>query len=97
MSTKVTISVPEEECYGSTNRTSFNGEDIEEVLEAILKSGMKLKMEKSNFGHAKIKFLGYIVLEEGIQTDPKTIKAIAKFPQPENVTDVRKFIGFALY
>ena len=35
--------------------------------------------------------------EEGIKTDPDKIKVLKDWPVPNNVKDVRKFLGFAGY
>ena len=41
--------------------------------------------------------LGHIVSKDGIQTDPKKIEAIEKWPVPKTVTEVRSFLGFMNY
>ena len=40
-------------------------------------------------------FLGYTIDSTGIQPDPHKTEAILKFRQPENVTEVRRFLGMA--
>ena len=42
-----------------------------------------------------MKYLGHIVSEEGIQTDPSKIECLKKWPPPKNIKEVRRFIGFA--
>ena len=36
-------------------------------------------------------------IQSGIQTDPKKVEAIDKWPVPTNVTEVRSFLGFTNY
>ena len=38
-----------------------------------------------------------LYLKNGIQTDPKKVEAIHKWPVPTNVTEVRSFLGFTNY
>ena len=42
-------------------------------------------------------FLGHVVFKDGIQVDPKKIKAIIDWPRPMTVTEVRSFLDLAGY
>ena len=33
-------------------------------------------------------YLGYIILDKGIEMDPKKVQAINKWPTPKNISDV---------
>ena len=44
--------------------------------------------------HAGISYLGHIVSKDRIETGPKKIAAIANWPTPVALTDVRSFHGF---
>ena len=41
----------------------------------------------------QLKFAGFILTDAGYQIDPALTEAIAKFPTPQNVTDLRSFMG----
>jgi hypothetical protein len=41
--------------------------------------------------------LGHLIDNEGIHPDPAMTKAIVKFPRPWNVTQLRAFLGLALF
>ena len=45
----------------------------------------------------EIKYLGHVVSNEGVSTDPDKIKAVTEWPQPTTVTEVRSFLGFVSY
>ena len=64
------------------------------VLETLEKAGITLN-EKCQFSVKSIKFLGHIVTSEGIMVDPEKVEAIVKFPQPQNVADLRRLLGIA--
>ena len=55
------------------------------------------KLSKCDFYRDRIKYLGHIILEEGISVDPEKIEAIVNWPTQRNVTDVRYFMGIAGY
>jgi len=44
-----------------------------------------------------VSFLGHMVSEDGIATDPKKIKAVAEWPVPKTIREVRDFLGLAGY
>ena len=58
---------------------------------------LKLKPSKCELFETSLKYLGHIVSEKGIATDPTKIKAIRNWPVPKTVTDVRSFARFTNY
>ena len=58
---------------------------------------MKLKPCKCEFIKKRIEYLGHIVSEEGILTDPQKVEAVIHWPVPKTVYDVRAFLGFVGY
>ena len=45
----------------------------------------------------EIQYLGHVVSNEGVSTDPDKIKSVTYWPQPTTVTEVRSFLGFVSY
>ena len=43
----------------------------------------------------KLVFAGYVVSADGVHADPTKMEAVASFPDPQNVKDVRSFLGLA--
>jgi hypothetical protein len=56
-----------------------------------------LNPEKCKFASNELAFLGHIINKDGIQTDPDKIEKVKKFPQPQNLTQLRGFLGLASY
>ena len=56
------------------------------VLETLRKEQLYAKLSKWEFWLREVSFLGYFVLEEGIQVDPKKIEVIIEWKPPRNVT-----------
>ena len=67
------------------------------VFEKLKQAGLKLKPSKCEFFKQELTYLGHVVFKEGIQTNPKKVEAICKWPIPTNVTEVRRFLGFTNY
>ena len=70
---------------------------LEQVFQCIEAANLKLNPEKCFFFKDHLKFLGYIVTKDGIQTDPEKIKKIIEYPIPNSITQVRSFLGIASY
>ena len=64
------------------------------VFEKLAKAGLKLKPSMCEFFKKRIKYLGHIVSEEGVSTDPKKVEAVLNWPVPKTVYDVRAFFRF---
>jgi hypothetical protein len=61
------------------------------VLKRLQAAGLKLKPEKCIFFQKSVSFLGHMITEDGIGTDPAKIKAVAEWPIPTCLRDVRAF------
>ena len=66
---------------------------LTEVLQRLQGTGITLNKEKCEFSKTSIKFLGYVIDSDGIQPDPDKVKAILSVKNPQNVGDVRRFLG----
>ncbi|GBM97320.1 Retrovirus-related Pol polyprotein from transposon 17.6, partial [Araneus ventricosus] len=66
---------------------------LRNVFKCIQEAGLTLNSNKCSFGKKKLTILGYLVDEHGIYPDPQKTAALTKFPVPENVSDVRSFLG----
>lgn len=70
---------------------------LEQVFNCIKIAKLRLNPEKCFFFKDHLKFLGYIITKEGIQTDPSKIEKIANYPIPKTIKQVRGFLGLASY
>jgi len=67
------------------------------ILDRLRGAGLKLKPSKCHLLQKTIHFLGHVVSEDGVATDPSKIEAVRDWPEPLNVTEVRAFIGLCSY
>ena len=70
---------------------------LEEVFERLKKANLTLKSSKCHFFQKQVEFLGHIVDQQGIHTDPKKIEAISNWSVPKRVKEVRAFLGITGY
>ncbi|XP_040195270.1 LOW QUALITY PROTEIN: uncharacterized protein LOC120928229 [Rana temporaria] len=70
---------------------------LEKVLKRLHEEGLKLSLEKCQFCLPSVTYLGHVVSAEGISTDPKKLEAVASWPRPRNITELRSFLGFCSY
>ena len=70
---------------------------IEEILQRLKNANLVLKPSKCHFFKRQVEFLGHIVSQKGVETDPKKIKDVKEWPIPRRVRDVRSFLGLTGY
>jgi len=72
-------------------------ERLVRVLDRLRSAGLKLKPEKCSLFRRSVTFLGHVVSNEGIATDPEKIRAVDSWPTPTSLKEVRSFVGLASY
>ncbi|XP_055840052.1 uncharacterized protein LOC129907729 [Episyrphus balteatus] len=67
-----------------------------EILAGRLKeAGLTMNVQKSKFCFKELKYLGYIVGDGCLKTDPEKVAAIRDFPTPATSKQARRFLGLA--
>lgn len=72
-------------------------ENLELVFKTLESANMKVQLNKCEFAKQEVEFLGYVVSSEGIKTNPKKVEAVANFPIPRNLKELRSFLGMSGY
>lgn len=72
-------------------------ERLEAVFSRLKQHNLKLRADKCEFMKSRVTYLGHLVSENGIETDPEKTEAIRTWPIPKTVKDVRAFLGFTGY
>lgn len=72
-------------------------ERLMRVLSRLKQFGLKLSPEKCKFFQSSVHYLGHVVSEKGVETDPEKIEALKSWPVPCNLKELRSFLGFAGY
>ena len=64
-----------------------------DLLKRLDGMGATLNAEKCEFSKKEVKFVGYVLNEEGIKPEPEKTEWIQDMDTPQNVSDVRRFLG----
>ena len=67
------------------------------VFQRIHQYNLKLKASKCEIFRSEVTYLGHVVSESGIKTDPEKIKVLKEWLAPKSVKDVRKLLGVTGY
>lgn len=70
-------------------------ETTHEVLRRLKEYNLYLKPEKYEFDCDHIEYLGMIIEPDCVSMDHEKTAAVANWPKPRNLRDVRGFLGFA--
>jgi len=70
---------------------------VEWVLQRLYDKEIPIAIKKCEFHTTKTDFVGFIIKPRRISMDPKKIKAIVNWQDPENITGLRSFLGFYNY
>ena len=70
---------------------------LREVFVRLRDAGLKLKPRKCYFLRREVEYLGHVISENGVSTDPAKVERIIKWPAPKNVRELRSFLGLASY
>jgi len=77
-----------------SNTLQQHRKDFSNILEAIRKSGMKVKPSKCEFHQTETEYLGFIIGQEGVRTDPVKKQAIWDWTTPKKIKEIQCFLGF---
>ncbi|XP_064940582.1 uncharacterized protein LOC135594090 [Musa acuminata AAA Group] len=67
--------------------------DLIEAFATLRKFGMRLNPTKCAFGVTSGKFLGFIIHERGIDTNPEKVQAIIDMQSPRTIKDLQRLNG----
>lgn len=68
-----------------------------QVFDRLQKYGLKIKKEKCVFLSESVTYLGFVISKNGVSPCPSKIEAISKMPRPQNITELRSFLGMIMY
>ena len=72
-------------------------ERLLKVLDRLEDCGLKLSIDKCQFCQPQVTYVGHIVSEHGIETDPSKVEAVAHWKQPTDLQSLQSFLGFCGY
>lgn len=72
-------------------------EITEKVVQILSNNGLKLNKEKCAFNQSKIKFLGHVFTEKGLEVDPEKVEAIKNLRMPNDKEALQRLLGAVTY
>lgn len=70
---------------------------LQQVFQILQQHQFFLKRSKCSFAQQTLEYLGHIISAEGVATDPKKIEAVANWPTPTDLKQLRGFLGLSGY
>ena len=67
------------------------------VFEKLTDLGLTLNVKECKFFQKYVEYVGFILSENGIQTNPEKVDAVIAAPEPTNVTELQSFLGAVNY
>ncbi|GFU59508.1 retrovirus-related Pol polyprotein from transposon 17.6 [Trichonephila clavipes] len=72
-------------------------QNIRKVLSKLRDANLKLNPSKCKFFQKEVNYLGHIISAEGVRTDPEKVSAVKNWKRPENLRELRSFLGLCTY
>lgn len=70
---------------------------LRQVLSLLARDQWQVKLSKCRFGWQSISYLGHTVRAAGVATDPSKIQDINNWPCPQDIKQLRSFLGLVGY
>lgn len=70
---------------------------LHQVLQCLRDHQLYGNLSKCGFFQSEVKYLGHIIIVDGIVVDPEKIHAIMDWSVPTNVSEICSFMGLAGY
>ena len=70
---------------------------LEQVMTKLEQAGMRLKKSKCAFLMNSVEYLGHCISADGIRPFPERKRAVIEAPAPQNLEQLRSFLGFVNY
>ncbi|RWR99108.1 hypothetical protein B4U79_15938, partial [Dinothrombium tinctorium] len=89
--------VYQDDCLVHSKNSQIHFSHLERSLECVKQAKLKLRLNKCEFFKNKIIFLGHVVSKDGLEISENRVKAIIESRDPQNITEVKSFLGLLNY
>ncbi|KAF0746075.1 Uncharacterized protein FWK35_00029599, partial [Aphis craccivora] len=70
---------------------------LNQIVTRAKNLNIKFNLDKLQYCKKSVKFMGHVISELGLQTDPDQVKAILELKEPKNKTELERIIGMFNY
>lgn len=74
-----------------------HAEHLRVVLHLLRDNHLYVKLSKWTFARSELGSLGHILSKNGLKADPKKTSVVAKWPVPQDISQLRSLLGMANY
>jgi hypothetical protein len=74
-----------------------HAEHVEWVLQQLQLNGYYANPDKCEFFQSEVHFLGHVISADGVAVQQHKVDAVAEWPTPQSVSDVRRYLGLTGY
>ena len=71
--------------------------NLGKVLSRLDDYGLRVNLQKCEFFKSRVSYCGHEIDADGLHKSPDKVTAVAEAPRPENVTQLRSFLGLVNY
>lgn len=71
--------------------------NVIKVMQRLTKYNVKVNLQKCEFYKGSVEFLGHVMDESGIRPSESKLKCIQNTPRPENLTQLKAYLGLLNY
>lgn len=72
-------------------------ERLERVLKRLQAAGLRVKRDKCELFKSSVEYLGYVIDKDGLHKSNSKIEAIVSCKPPQNVSELKSFLGMVNY
>ena len=72
-------------------------EHLRKVFEILRENKLFAKLTKCRFAKSELEYLGHVVGKDGIKVDPRKIETVTTWARPNDVSQLRSFLGLSNY
>ncbi|XP_034561964.1 uncharacterized protein K02A2.6 [Notolabrus celidotus] len=82
-------------CTGANDEEHLS--NLDATLQRLKEYGLRVRRGKCEFFQSSVEYLGHVIDEKGLHTAPSKTAAIVDAPPPQNVSQLRSFLGLLNY
>ena len=84
---------------GESNEEATANQDrsLQDLLQRCKDRSVVLNPDKMKLRMSEVSFVGHLLINKGLKSDPAKVEAIAKMPKPQDVEGVQRLNGFVNY
>ncbi|KAG1461513.1 hypothetical protein G6F56_005713 [Rhizopus delemar] len=91
-----TIFFCDDVCIFSKNLNQHK-QDVARFLARLAEYNLRINPKKCQWLSKEVKFLGFLVSQEGIRSNPEKVKVVKEWKAPVNKKGLLRFLGFAVF